>query len=241
MNDMNRRGVKPPAGDTWKRLQIDRLLKNEKYVGDSILQKTYVKDHLSHRQIRNRDGKLPMFHVEDAHAAIVDRHIFDQAQKITKLRKVQYGNSAYPYGEMLRCPHCGKVLTHGGLNDFFYRGVKIQGGGWGCYGEGGCGNYLVIQNILDEAVIKAYEEKYGERKDRVDFYWLDDTVESIEPGEDKVTIRWRDGETSVMEMEVSEERYNPTRYSDFYNDFLDRIRRGEKKNKYKYLMGLAAV
>ena len=70
---------------------------------------------------------------------------------------------------------------------------------------------------------------------------LDDTVESIEPGENKVTIRWRDGETSVVEMNVSEERYNPTRYSDFYNDFLDRIRRGEKRNKYKHLMGLAAV
>lgn len=241
MNDMIRRGVKPPAGDCWKRLQIDRMLKNEKYVGDSILQKTYIKDHLTHRQIRNRDSKLPKFHVEDAHDAIVERHLFEQAQRITQMRRVQFGNSSYPYGEMLRCPHCGKVLTHGSLNNFFYRGEKIQGGGWGCYGEAGCGNYLVIQTILDEAVIEAYEEKYGARKETVEFYWLDDTVESIEPGENKVTIRWRDGETSVVEMNVSEERYNPTRYSDFYNDFLDRIRRGEKRNKYKHLMGLAAV
>ena len=241
MNDMIRRGVKPPAGECWKRLQIDRMLKNEKYVGDSILQKTYIKDHLTHRQIRNRDSKLPKFHVEDAHDAIVERHLFEQAQRITEMRRVQFGNSSYPYGKMLRCPHCGKVLTHGSLNNFFYRGVKIQGGGWGCYGEAGCGNYLVIQTILDEAVIEAYEDKYGERKKTVEFYWLDDTVESIEPGEDKVTIRWRDGETSVVEMNVSEERYNPTRYSDFYNDFLDRIRRGEKRNKYKHLMGLAAV
>ena len=241
MNDMIRRGVKPPAGDCWKRLQIDRMLKNEKYVGDSILQKTYIKDHLTHRQIRNRDSKLPKFHVEDAHDAIVERHLFEQAQRITQMRRVQFGNSSYPYGEMLRCPHCGKLLTHGSLNNFFYRGEKIQGGGWGCYGEAGCGNYLVIQTILDEAVIEAYEEKYGVRKETVEFYWLDDTVESIEPGENKVTIRWRDWETSVAEMNVSEERYNPTRYSDFYNDFLDRIRRGEKRNKYKHLMGLAAV
>lgn len=241
MNDMIRRGVKPPAGDSWKRLQIDRMLKNEKYVGDSILQKTYVKDHLSHRQVRNRDGKLPKFHVEDAHNAIVDRHIFEQAQRITEMRRVQFGNSTYPYGEMLRCPHCGKVLIHGSLNNFYYDGEKIQNGGWGCYGEDGCGNYLIIQSILDESVIAAYEEKYGEKKKTVEFYWLDDTVESIEPGEDKVTISWRDGETSVVEMEVSEERYNPTRYSDFYNDFLDRVRSGEKKNKYKHLMGLAAV
>ena len=42
MNDMIERGVRPPAGECWKRLQIDRMIKNEKYVGDVILQKTYI-------------------------------------------------------------------------------------------------------------------------------------------------------------------------------------------------------
>ena len=139
---------------------------------------------------------------------------------------------------MLRCPHCGKPLVHGSLNNFYYDGVKIQNGGWGCYGEGGCGEYLIIQNRLDEAMITAYEDKYGEKKETVEFYWLDDTVEEIQLGEHQITIQWRDGEISVVEMDFSEERYCPSRYSDFYNDFLDRIRCGEKKNKYKYLMGL---
>ena len=127
---------------------------------------------------------------------------------------------------------------HGGLNNFFYDGVKIQNGGWGCYGEGGCRSYLLIQNVLDEAMIRAYEKKFGEKKDRVDFYWLDDSVEEIKLGEDQVTIQWRDGETSVVEMNFSEKRYCPTRYSDFYSDYLDRVRNGEVKNKYKHLMGL---
>jgi len=238
LNDMIARGVKPPAGDCWKRLQLDRMIKNEKYAGDVVLQKTYVEDHLTHKQIRNRDDKLPKYHVEDAHAAIVDRHIFEQAQKITAMRNVAIGNSTYPYGEMLRCPCCGRVLTHGSLNNFYYDGEKIQNGGWGCYGGDGCGRYLVIQNVLDEAMRNAYFEKYGERKDSVDFYWLDDTVESIELGEDTVTIRWKDGEVSTAEMDFIERRYVPSAYADFYNDFLDRIRSGEKRNKYKNLMGL---
>lgn len=237
LNDMTARGVKPPAGNKWKRLQIDRMIKNEKYAGDVVLQKTYIEDHLEHKQVRNK-GELPMFHVENAHAAIVDRHIFEQAQKIMAMRNVAIGNSTYPYGEMLRCPHCGKPLVHGSLNNFYYDGVKIQNGGWGCYGEGGCGEYLIIQNRLDEAMITAYEDKYGEKKETVEFYWLDDTVEEIQLGEHQITIQWRDGEISVVEMDFSEERYCPSRYSDFYNDFLDRIRCGEKKNKYKYLMGL---
>ena len=237
LNDMTARGIKPPAGKCWKRLQIDRMIKNEKYAGDVVLQKTYIENHLTHRQIRNH-GDLPKFHVENAHAAIVDRHLFDQAQKIMAMRNVSVGNNTYPYGEMLRCPHCGKPLVHGSLNNFYYDGEKIQNGGWGCYGEGGCGDYLVIQNVLDEAMIKAYEEKYGEKKETVEFYWLDDTVEKIQLNENRVTIYWRDGETSVVEMDFSEERYCPSRYSVFYNDYLDRIRCGEKKNKYKFLMGL---
>lgn len=232
LNDMIERGVKPPAGDCWKRLQLDR-----KYAGDVVLQKTYVENHLTHRQIRNR-GDLPRFRVENAHAAIVDRHIFDQAQKIMAMRKVKDGNSTYPYGEMLRCPHCGKVLTHGSLNNFYYDGERIQNGGWGCYGEGGCGEYLLIQNNLDAAVIEAYWQKYGERKDRVDFYWLDDTVESIELAENMVTVHWLNGESTTATMHFIEGRYRPTPYSDFYNDFLDRVRSGEKRNKYKNLMGL---
>ncbi|WP_274942047.1 hypothetical protein [Chordicoccus furentiruminis] len=63
----------------------------------------------------------------------------------------------------------------------------------------------------------------------------------IQLGENEVTIQWRDGDKSVVEMGISEERYFPTRYSDFYNDYLERVRRGETKNKYKHLMGLDMV
>ena len=237
LKDMTARGVKPPAGDCWKRLQLDRMIKNEKYAGDVVLQKTYIENHLTHRQIRNQ-GDLPKFRVENAHAAIVDRHIFDQAQRITAMRRVTEGNCTYPYGTLLCCPHCGKPLMHGSLNNFYYGGIKIQNGGWGCYSEGGCGKYLLIQNILDTALIEAYEGKFGEKKKTVEFYWLDDTMESIALEEDVVTIHWLDGETSVVEMEFAGAEFKPSSYSDFYNAFLDRIRSGEKRNKYKNLMGL---
>ena len=237
MRDMSARGISPPAGNCWKRLQIDRMLKNEKYVGDSLLQKTYIENHLDHRQIRNK-GQVPMFRVENAHAAIVDRHLFQQAQKIMELRKVSGGNSTYPYGTMLRCPHCGKILLHGSLNNFYYRGEKIQNGGWGCYGPGCCGRYLLIQNVLDRALLSAYMEKHGQEQHKVDFYWLDDTVEEILLGENRLTILWRDGETSAVPMDFAGERYFPSRYACFYNAFLERIRKGEKKNKYRFLMGL---
>ena len=238
MNDMAARGVKPPAGDCWKRLQIDRMIKNEKYAGDAVLQKTYIENHLTHRQIRNR-GELPKFHVTDAHPAIIDRHMFEQAQKIASMRNVKNGNSSYPYRGMLKCPRCGNSLVHGSLNHFYYRGGRIQDGGWGCYGESGCGAFLIIQNILDKAVIQAYAGKYGEEKAKVDFYWLDDSIGSMELNDNGVVIHWRDGTTSAQAMDFSEDRYRPTAYAGFYNNFLERVRKGEKKVKYRFLMGVS--
>ena len=237
LKDMAGRGVKPPAGDCWKRLQIDRMLKNEKYAGDAVLQKTYIENHITHRQVRN-NGELPKFHVTDAHPAIIDRHLFDQAQKIAAMRRVKDGNSAYPYGGMLSCPNCGKKLVHGSLNSFYLNGGRIKDGGWGCYGQGGCGKYLLIQNILDEAVIGAYGEKYGEKKEKVDYYWLDDTIRSIGLSHGGVTIHWRDGTGSTREMRFPSGQYRPDCYAGFYNGFLARVRSGDKKVKNKFLMGL---
>ena len=67
---------------------------------------------------------------------------------------------------------------------------------------------------------------------------MDDSVDSIELNEDRVTIQWLDSEISIVEMDISNERYYPTCFSNYYNDYLERVSKGEKKNKYKNLMGL---
>lgn len=56
LNDMIARGAKPPAGDCWKRLQLDRMIKNEKYAGDVVLQKTYIENHLNETGMAARAG-----------------------------------------------------------------------------------------------------------------------------------------------------------------------------------------
>ena len=238
MADMVRRGAMSPGGNKkWNRLQFDRMLKNEKYTGDVILQKTYIKDHLTHKQVVN-DGVLSKYYIEDAHPAIIDKHLFEQVQKIEKMGNVKDGNSMYPYGEMLKCPKCGRTLAHGTLNNFFYKKKNIIGGGWGCYRDGGCRSYLLLQCVLDEALIDAYREKYGTVMDSVEFYWIDDSMEEIIPGEDKVTIKWRDGEITEKKLDFDKNNYLPSNYAVFYNRFLTRIKNGEIKTHKKNLMGL---
>ena len=70
--------VLSPAGrERWSRESISKLLRNEKYVGDVLLQKTYVKDILSGKQEKNA-GELDQVLIQNHHPAIVSRELFDR-------------------------------------------------------------------------------------------------------------------------------------------------------------------
>ena len=236
--DLEERRVPPPAGKNWKLLQISRLIHNEKYVGDVVLQKHYVENHLTHKEVRN-NGELPLFHIKNAHPAIIDRHLFAQAQQIFEMRNVKTGNSSYPYGTKLKCPCCGKTLVHGSLFALPFAKERIHDGGWGCYGEDGCGAYLVIQNLLDAVLIDACEEKYGERMERVDYYWVDDTMEEILLKQNNtVEIHWRDGEVTRRKLRITHPQLEPMASAERWNGYLDKVRSGKTKTKNKFLMGL---
>ncbi len=60
----------PRGHSKWAKETIRKILRNEKYTGSVILQKTYVEDYLTHKQIRN-DGKKNKFMIGDNHEAII--------------------------------------------------------------------------------------------------------------------------------------------------------------------------
>ena len=75
-------GIKTVTGKReWSTSTIDRMLRNEKYVGQVLMQKTYTPDFLTGKQVKN-DGQLDMYLVEDAHEAIIDQETFDRVQKM---------------------------------------------------------------------------------------------------------------------------------------------------------------
>lgn len=236
--DLTARNVPPPAGDCWKLLQISRMLHNEKYVGDVVLQKHYVESHLTHKEVRN-NGELPLIHIQNAHPALIDRHLFVQAQQILAMRQLKTGNSSYPYGEMLKCPHCGKTLVHGSLYVVPFAGERVHHGGWGCYGSEGCGAYLLIQRVLDKALIHALESKFNLHIEKVEYYLLDDNIEEILLRKNNtVEIRWRDGEVSTEFLDIYHFQLDPVNSATRYNAFLEKVRNGTTKVKSKFLLGL---
>ena len=69
--------LSPSGKERWSRETISKLLRNEKYIGDVLLQKTFVKDVLTGKQFKNR-GELERYLVQQHHPMIVSRELFER-------------------------------------------------------------------------------------------------------------------------------------------------------------------
>ena len=93
--------------DNWDASHVHCILTNEKYVGDVLMQKKYTVDHLTHKEVKNRDHVLPSYYVRDHHTPIVGRKQYDRVHKIAELKSSHGHPVQYPYGDLLVCPVCG--------------------------------------------------------------------------------------------------------------------------------------
>jgi site-specific DNA recombinase len=105
--------------DDWNAKTIRRMLMNEKYKGDTMLQKTFTEDFMTGKKRKN-DGQRNKYYVKDSYPAIVPAEVFDRVQeemaKRTRLiRKedcseeasVSKYNGKYLLGNLLVCGDCG--------------------------------------------------------------------------------------------------------------------------------------
>ena len=109
---LNDAGIPAKNGGLWNESTIEGILRNEKYRGDLLLQKSYREDHLSKKKCCNR-GELPKYLVEDHHEAIISRGDFEQVQKRKMQQAERFGNGIskrgkYPFTGKLICGNCGK-------------------------------------------------------------------------------------------------------------------------------------
>ena len=74
-------GILTGAGKTkWWTSTINKILHNEKYIGDALLQKTYTIDFLNKTRVKNNDI-VPQYYVEGNHEAIIPKDIFLRVQE----------------------------------------------------------------------------------------------------------------------------------------------------------------
>ena len=116
---LEEKGILSPSGTpTWRYSTIQSILTNEKYVGDAIINKTFIEDCIS-KKVRVNNGERQKFYVENNHPAIIDRMTFarvqeELARRNGKLKVKQVGtkteqgkySSKYALTELLVCGEC---------------------------------------------------------------------------------------------------------------------------------------
>ena len=129
-------GVLTGAGkEKWHTSTINKILRNEKYMGDALLQKTYTTDFLAKKRIKN-NGTVPQYYVEGDHEAIIPKDLFMQVQAELVRRRVVHVS---PTGKKrsFSCNHCFAQMIFCGDCGELYRSVHWNNHGcksivWRC-------------------------------------------------------------------------------------------------------------
>lgn len=145
---LNAQGKTGALGKPFRSAHIRDILTNEKYTGNALLQKTFVRDHLSKRQVANK-GELPQYYATETHPAIIDEATFEAAQAIVRQHAERRRDCARPqrseFTTKIRCPICGQA----------YKRVTSNGTvGW-CSTYQDKGKRYCRGKKIPEAVLKA--------------------------------------------------------------------------------------
>ncbi len=111
--ELTRQEVPTPWGrGVWREQTIRKILANEKYVGDSLCQKTYTTDTFPYERRINM-GDADRYYTENSHPAIIDRESFERAQALRRSRTKREHSTLneYPLSKKIVCGSCGTVFT----------------------------------------------------------------------------------------------------------------------------------
>ncbi len=160
-------GILTGAGKKkWRPESVKKILQNEKYIGDALLQKTYTVDFLEKKRVPN-NGLVPQYYVENSHEAIIPRDLYMQVQEEMvrranlhsgKNRKKRVYSSKYALSSIVYCSKCGDIYRRIAWNNRGYKSIV-----WRCVSrleEKGseCTAPTINEETLQKAVVKAINE-----------------------------------------------------------------------------------
>lgn len=165
-NMLDQLGVKAPYTNRWNGSTIRYMLRNERYIGDLLLQKSFVESHITKRQVINR-GELEKYYVEQACPAIISKELFIRSQEVSEAQT--YGNEPgegtegnFFKGKII-CPHCAKA----------YKRKKAHGKyAWNCAtflrkGKNYCHGKQIPEDTLWDLVFELVGEEAVDIIDRI--------------------------------------------------------------------------
>lgn len=98
----------PSGKNRWQQSTVASILRNEKYKGHALLQKTFTIDFLTKKKKAN-EGEIAQYYIENSHPAIVSPEVFDLVQQEFKKRKSVkgYKTGGGCFSGKIVCGECG--------------------------------------------------------------------------------------------------------------------------------------
>ena len=142
----------------WREGSIYRILHNEKYTGDMLLQKTYTADFRTKKRVVNK-GEKRRYYVEDSHTPIISKELFREVQNeiLRRRQQIKAPESTSPgiLSGMIICAHCGKHFRRRIAN----ASTKYAKPAWICAtfatkGKDFCDNKQIPEHILIAKILE---------------------------------------------------------------------------------------
>lgn len=113
--ELNQEQVPTKKGGRWTSTSIRDIIRNEKYTGDCIFQKTYTDNNFNRHK---NDGHLDQYYVPDHHEAIISHEDFEAAAALIEQRAnekgIKKGNAKYQqryaFSSKIICSECGNTF-----------------------------------------------------------------------------------------------------------------------------------
>lgn len=180
--ELNEKGIKTKKNNSWDHGSIIRIIKNEKYVGDLLMGKSYTVDPISKRRLANH-GEEDKFFIKDHHEPIIDRETFENAQKLLEKRSYERkpkGSNAtrekysrqYAFSSILECGFCQSNLSRRA----WHSNSKYKKVIWQCMvntkqGKNKCEHSKGIpEEIIESAFMESYAMISGKDRNLVDSF-----------------------------------------------------------------------
>lgn len=165
-------GILTGAGKKkWWTSTINKILRNEKYIGDALLQKTYTTDFLNKTRVKN-NGIVPQYYVENNHEAIIPNDIFLRVQEELVRRRVVKTSANgkkrsyscnHCFAQLVICGECGEMFrrihwNNRGVKSIVWRCIsRLESTGLECHAR------TINELVLQDAVVKAINQMLGDK------------------------------------------------------------------------------
>ena len=109
--ELEAEGFRTRLGCVFRDSNLKQILTNITYTGNTLLQKEFIEDPITHKRKKNR-GQLPQYYIEDTHEPIIDRATFEYVQtEMTRRKELgAFANKSLNiscFTSMIKCETCG--------------------------------------------------------------------------------------------------------------------------------------